>query len=94
MVDCGDERVDVRLLVSELHGRGFRRLLCEGGPRLFASLLAAGAVDELCLTLSPLLVAGDSPRLTCGPLAAPQPACLLSVLEEDSALLLRYSLRT
>lgn len=94
VVDCGDEGVDARLVVAELHGRGFRRILCEGGPRLFASLLAVSAVDELCLTLAPLLVPGDEPRMTSGPpLPAPQPATLVSALEGDGSLLLRYSLR-
>lgn len=36
----------------------------EGGPRLNGSLLEAGCVDELDLTLSPLLVGGDGPRVT------------------------------
>lgn len=94
VVDCGGEAVDAGKLVAELHRRGLRRLLCEGGPRLFASLLAAGTVDELCLTLAPLLAPGDAPRMTCGPpLPSAQPAILLSALEEDSSLLLRYSLR-
>lgn len=94
VVDCGHEEVDLRLLVAELGGRGLRRLLCEGGPRLFAALLAAGAVDELCLTVAPLLAAGDAPRITCGPpLPVPTGASLLSALEDESALLLRYGLR-
>lgn len=94
VVDCGDEAMDLHLLVAELEARGHSRQLCEGGPTLFASLLAAGVVDELCLTVGPVLVAGDARRVTHGPtLAAPQKATLVSVLEEEGALLLRYSLR-
>ena len=94
MVDCGGDMVDAALVIGQLHQRGFRRVLCEGGPRLFASLLAAEVVDELCLTLAPLLAPGDAPRLTNGPpLPTPAGATLLGVLEEDSALLLRYRLR-
>jgi len=94
IVDCGDESVDLSLVVAELERRGFRRLLCEGGPRLFAGLLACDLVDELCLTLAPVLIAGEAPRISRGPsLGVPRPAALVSALEEESALLLRYSLR-
>lgn len=42
--------------VETLTKAGKHRILCEGGPHLFASLLAAGLVNEVCLTISPLLV--------------------------------------
>jgi riboflavin biosynthesis pyrimidine reductase len=41
--------------VAELRRRGARRILCEGGPTLFGSLLVDGLVDELFLTVSPVL---------------------------------------
>ena len=93
VVDCGGEVVDLRLVVAELERRGMRRVLCEGGPRLFDDLLAADLVDELCLTVAPVLVGGAAPRVTDGPpLAPPRTATLLSALEEDATLLLRYAL--
>lgn len=42
--------------VEALGEAGQKRILCEGGPHLFASLLSSGLVDEVCLTLAPLLV--------------------------------------
>lgn len=42
--------------VKMLTEQGCNRILCEGGPHLFESLLSAGLVDEVCLTISPLLV--------------------------------------
>ena len=94
VVDCGDAVVDLHLVVAELERRGLRRLLCEGGPKLFAALLAADLADELCLTITPVLTGGDACRITAGPAPpVPRQAELLSVLEEESALLLRYSLR-
>jgi riboflavin biosynthesis pyrimidine reductase len=39
---------------------------CEGGPRLNGSLLDADCVDELDLTVSPVLAGGASPRVTAG----------------------------
>ena len=53
--------------LRDLRARGVRALLCEGGPTLNGALLAAGLVDELFLTLSPLL-AGNAvaPRIVEG----------------------------
>ena len=50
--------------------RGLTRLLTEGGPRLLGQFVAAGVLDELCLTLSPLLTAGDAQRIVDGPAVA------------------------
>ena len=45
--------VDLTSALATLRARGVRHVVCEGGPGLNTSLAAAGAVDELCLTLSP-----------------------------------------
>jgi riboflavin-specific deaminase-like protein len=92
VVIMGDYDVPLARVVTELSRRGLRRVLCEGGPQLFSSLLAADAVDELCLTLAPLLVSGDASRLSAGslPLTAPASMSLASVLLSHDALLLRY----
>ena len=55
----GEDAVDVGDAVAALRARGYGRILTEAGPRLFGSLAAAGLVDELFLTISPL-VAGRS----------------------------------
>lgn len=72
-----------------------RTLLCEGGPHLNAQLLSEGLVDELFLSLSPLLAAGDTTsealRILSGPeLDPPVTLELVSALEHDSHLFLRY----
>ena len=51
-----------RALVAALQAQGLTRVLCEGGPSLLTTLLAAGVVDELCLTTAPT-AAGDGPHL-------------------------------
>ncbi|WP_024796867.1 pyrimidine reductase family protein [Tomitella biformata] len=56
-------RVDLSAVLASLTAQGLGRVLCEGGPRLFGDILEHDAVDELCLTISPLLTAGDSPRI-------------------------------
>jgi riboflavin biosynthesis pyrimidine reductase len=78
-------------LLAELGGRGLHRVLCEGGPSLLGALQAADAVDELCLTVSPLLAGGDAGRIAHGPPGAPaRPMTLDGVLHAEDALLLRY----
>ena len=73
---------------------GVRSVLCEGGPRLNAGLLAAGVVDELFLTISPLLAATPDPlTILEGGASEPVDLDLVSVLEADGTLFLRYRLR-
>jgi len=65
--------------------------VCEGGPSLNGQLVADDLVDELCLSLSPLLAAGDSPRVAHGPGAdEPRPLQLAHAAEEGGMLFLRY----
>ena len=54
-----------------LEDKGFRQILCEGGPSLLGSLLAAGVVDELDLTWSPIIVGGEHPAIVNGPQLEP-----------------------
>ena len=84
---------DLAQAVGALAERGLRRIDCEGGPHLFASLLAADMVDELRLTVSPMLVAGDARRVAMGDAIDPKRLELLSALVDDSSLLLRYRVR-
>jgi riboflavin-specific deaminase-like protein len=82
-------------VLRDLRARGIRALLGEGGPTLNRALLAAGVVDELFLTLSPLLAGNkDAPRIVEGDdLPAPARLRLLWVLHHDDELYLRYAIR-
>ncbi len=62
----GEDEVDLPELKRELAGRGWVDQLCEGGPSLFADLLAAEVVDELCWTIVPRLTGGDAVRIAAG----------------------------
>lgn len=68
-------------------------LLCEGGPHLLGELVRAGLVDELWVTISPLL-AGGSPALPllAGEIAAPRALNLRSLLESGGGLHARYAI--
>jgi riboflavin biosynthesis pyrimidine reductase len=69
-------------------------MLHEGGPTLLAAMLAAGLVDELFLTVSPLLVGGGEPSVVEGTaFEHPRGMQLQSVLSHESYLYLRYALR-
>lgn len=72
-----------RAIVMALRERGYASLVCEGGPTLAAHLLAAGEVDELCLTTSPIL--GGSPLPLLGSGAIPEQRLVLSQLLADDA---------
>jgi len=94
-----DAALDPGRIVAVLAERGHRLILSEGGPHAIAPLLAAGLVDELFLTLSPLLLGrpGDDPRLAlvegADLLAAGQSgARLLGVRRATDHLFLRYAL--
>jgi riboflavin biosynthesis pyrimidine reductase len=89
---AGETDVDLALAKELLISRGFPRMLCEGGPTLMRDLVAADAVDELCLTVAPRVLAGDRLRMTQGPvLDPPREFVLRHLLEDESSLFCRYS---
>jgi riboflavin biosynthesis pyrimidine reductase len=91
VVVAGDHDVDLAVAVTALQDMGHRTVLSEGGPTMNAQLVAAGLLDELCLTLSPRLVGGDAKRILDGPaLARPAELRLHSVCEDDGFLFLRH----
>lgn len=92
LIVAGDERVDLPAALAELTRLGYPRTVCEGGPMLLAQIAAAGLLDELCLTLSPLLTAGPAARMLNGPdLGGTERLRLRHVLTDDDFLFLRYS---
>jgi len=66
VVQLGGGDVDLTEVTRRLAERGCLRLLAEGGPRLHHELLTRQLVDELSLTLAPVAVGGNAPRLTAG----------------------------
>lgn len=95
IVTVGERDVDLGAAVADLGNRGAAVVLAEGGPSLNGQLVAADLIDELCLSLSPLVVAGDSGRIVAGPaIPAPRELRLDRALTADDLLFLRYVRRT
>jgi riboflavin biosynthesis pyrimidine reductase len=96
VIVCGEHHVDLTLALAALRARGLARVVCEGGPTLFGHLVAGGLVDELDLSIAPLLCGPGGPRIAAGPVPPGPPAALeLSQLLEDEAwLFARYSVRS
>lgn len=91
VVVTGEQHVDLAAALRALEERGLLRVACEGGPTLFGELVAADLVDELCLTVAPVLAGGDAGRIANGPNPDDLRGMrLLSALHAESALLLRY----
>ncbi|WP_181034941.1 pyrimidine reductase family protein [Arthrobacter sp. B0490] len=91
VVECGRDTVEVSAVLGELEGRGLLKVLCEGGPAVLGDFIRSDAVDELCLSISPLLAGGDGPRIAVGDSpTGPRALTLASLLTEDSALYTRY----
>jgi riboflavin biosynthesis pyrimidine reductase len=90
VIACGQDKLDVGVMLDAFAQRGLRHVLCEGGPTLFGALLAADRVDELCLTISPLVEAGDARRIVLGAAGKARHMTLHHVLVSDGTLILRY----
>ena len=75
-------------VLADLRRRGVERLLCEGGPTVNRALLDEGLLDELFLTLSPV-VSGEGPSIIAA--GTSNPLALRSVATADGDLYLRYS---
>jgi len=93
VVVAGSRRVDLTAAITALAGRGLHRVLTEGGPHLLGELIAADLLDELCLTVSPLLAGGEDMRITAGALLRePRRLRLGHVLEARGGLFCRYEM--
>lgn len=105
---AGADRVAPAAMIDALAARGHRRILIEGGPHLLGQINAAGLMDELCLTFSPVLEGGRADRILIPPYEAvpgqqrhegaaawpPAGLTLADVLEDHGSLLCRYLTRS
>jgi riboflavin biosynthesis pyrimidine reductase len=91
VVEAGEGAVDLAAALHHLRRRGHDVVLTEGGPTLLAELVDRDLLDELCLTLAPVL-GGDPLTMAIGGVV-PRPLtrwALASVAEAEGELYLRY----
>ncbi|WP_019969370.1 pyrimidine reductase family protein [Mycobacterium sp. 141] len=84
-------RVDFAVALRILAERKLFRVLTEGGPQVLSTLIEDHLLDELCLTVAPLLVGGVARRIATGPgqvHAQMRPAHLLT--DHEGYLYTRY----
>ncbi len=84
-------RVDPVMALRILAERNLFRVLTEGGPQLLSTLIENHLLDELCLTVAPLLIGGVARRIATGPgqvHAQMRPAHLLT--DTEGFLYTRY----
>lgn len=90
VVIAGEDRVEPARAMAELARLGHRVVLCEGGPRWLGEVVAADLLDELLLSISPVM-GGDPLPVSVAPAGAPlRGYALRHVLREDDTLFLRY----
>jgi riboflavin biosynthesis pyrimidine reductase len=98
VIVAGAHDVDLTAAVDALRARGLHRVHAEGGPSLLGQLEAADLVDELLLTVTPVLGGGSYaggtavPRILAGPVLpdAPRALRLHHLLEHGGSLFLSY----
>jgi riboflavin biosynthesis pyrimidine reductase len=91
VIVAGDDSVDLSVGVAALHERGHQHILAEGGPGILGQLITGGLLDELCLTIGPLLAGPGAARIVTGsPAAKPVPMTLAHILDDNGFLLCRY----
>ena len=92
VMQAGKGDVDLPSALRQLRERGAEVVLCEGGPTLNGGLARQGLIDEICLTIAPILVGGDLGTGILGRTRLPTtvPLELVQMLEEGGVLLCRY----
>ncbi|MEO7555031.1 MAG: pyrimidine reductase family protein [Acidimicrobiales bacterium] len=90
VVIAGSATVDLPLAMTTLVGLGHHIVLCEGGPSLLGQLVALSLLDELCLTLAPIMGADALPISITPPGAEITPFRLAHTAADGDTLFLRY----
>lgn len=90
VIVAGDDRVEPAAAMQALAERGHRVVLCEGGPNWLGELVAADRLDELCLSVAPLMGGDPLPVSVTPPGAGLAEFELKGVMGEGDTLFLRY----
>lgn len=85
------DRVDLAAALGSLGADGIDVVVCEGGPTLNGALAEAGLIDELCMSIAPVVAGGDSKRIVAGAGPVDIGLELASLLVEDDLLFGRWT---
>ena len=94
VIIAGEEWVEPAAALQALAGLGYRVVLCEGGPRWLGELVAADRLDELCLSISPMMGGDPLPVSVAPPGADIAQFSLKTTMVADDTLFLRYESKT
>jgi riboflavin biosynthesis pyrimidine reductase len=87
----GDVTVDWPAVFATFAARGWFKINCEGGPSLHGELISNGLVDDLCLTIAPVLAAGDATRIAHSRLPVAENMHLAHVVPIGDVLFTRWT---
>jgi riboflavin biosynthesis pyrimidine reductase len=87
----GDVTVDWPAVLAAFAARGWFKINCEGGPSLHGDLISHGLVDDLCLTIAPVVSAGDAPRIAHSRLPVAQDMRLAHAIPVGDVLFTRWT---
>ena len=87
---CGETAVDPRTMVDCLAERGLPQMLSEGGPHLLGAFIEADVVDEMDLTIAPVLEGGDAMRITTAHAQRTREMRLAHAMPAEDMVFLRY----
>jgi len=90
VIAVGAGEVDWKAVTNDLADRGLTRVLCEGGPMLHGHLAALDLIDELCLTIAPVIAAGSASRIAHGHEAFRHDMTLAHIFDADGVLITRW----
>ena len=91
VIIAGDTEVDLATALSELADRGTATVLLEGGPSLNGAMSANDLIDEMSVTVAPMLVGGSGGRMLAGNhTTQPLDMNLVRTLHQDGYLFHRY----
>lgn len=90
VIALGTGEIDWSGVLDAFAARGWLRVLCEGGPSLHGELVALDLVDEVCLTVAPVMAAGSAPRIAHADDAVDRAMTLGHALAVGDVLLTRW----
>lgn len=90
VITAGADRVEPAAALQALADRGHQVVLCEGGPTLLGEFVAADRLDELCLSISPIMGGDNLPVGVIPEGTGITTFELRSIMSEADTLFLRY----